>query len=141
MFDRSFVVARAWLTTTLLLALTACLPASAADRPKRLSKLDDAILRAAELDRTAEGKAYRRATDPYVSALTGVIMGCTQTERHTRVSLDIVLIISADGWIKNVLCQNATTAACFARATSAVRLPRPPKPDWPIHVGIAVESS
>lgn len=132
---------RVWLTTTLFLSLTACLPASAADRPNRLSKLDEAILRAAQLDRTPEGKAYQRATDPYVSALTGVMMGCTQTERHTRVSLDIVLIISADGWIKNVLCQNATTAACFARATSAVRLPRPPKPDWPIHVGIAATSS
>jgi hypothetical protein len=130
-----------WLRTFLFIGLTACSDVAVPNRPTALSSVDDPITRAAELERTTEGKAYRIATEGYLSPLAGVIIQCTSPEPHTRISSDVVFVISADGWIANVLSQSAVTAGCVARSTSSIRLPRPPKPNWLIHLTVTVQSS
>jgi hypothetical protein len=127
--------------TVLWISSSACLSAPAPKKPIRETSLQEVIVRADQLAETVEGKAYERATAGYRSALIQALMGCAPQVRHIKVSSDFVFVIAEDGWIRRVVSQNTTAAACVSRALYNVRLPRPPRRIWLIHIAIAVETS
>ena len=135
------IIAATCFGAVLWISLSACLGALAPKKSTRETSLQEVIVRADQLAETAEGKAYQKATAGYMSALIGVLMGCAPRERHIKVSSDFVLVISEGGWISRVVSQNATAAACVSRALSSVRLPRPPRRTWLLHMSIAVTTS
>jgi hypothetical protein len=138
---RTRIIAIACFSAVLWIASSTCLSAAASDKPTRETSLQEVIVRADQLAETVEGKAYQKATAGYMPALTGALMECAPQVRHIRVSSDFVFVISENGWISRVLSQNATASACVSRALSSVRLPRPPRRIWLIHMSIAVKTS
>ena len=137
----SRIIATTCFSVVLRISLRACLATPASKRPTRETSLQDVIVRADQMAETAEGRAYEKATAGYMSALIGVLMRCAPQERHTKISSDFVFVISEGGWISRVVSQNATAAACVSKALSAVRLPRPPRRIWLLHLSISAESS
>ena len=135
------IIATLCFSVVMWISLSACLGAPASKKPTRETTLQEVIVRANQMAATPEGNAYLKATAGYMPALTGVLMGCAPRERHTKVSSDFVFVISEGGWISRVLSQNVIAAACVSRALSSVRLPRPPRRVWLLHLFISVESS
>src|SRR5437868_3240576 len=106
-------------SVVLWISLSACLGAPASKKPTRETSLQEVIDRADQMAETPEGKAYQKAIAGYMSALTGVLIGCAPRERHTKIYSDFVFVISEGGWISRVISQNATADACVSRALSA----------------------
>src|SRR6266478_4141284 len=101
------IIAITCFSAALWIYLTPCSTASASKIPTRETSLQEVIDRADQLAETAEGKAYQKAIAGYMSALTGVVIGCAPKERHTKIYSDFVFVISEGGWISRVVSQNA----------------------------------
>jgi hypothetical protein len=115
-----------------------CCSTSIGGASGRSLSIQDAIHDADRLEKTPQGRAYlddaRQTLGPAIANAIGV---CAPGPKSNSSS-ELVFVIAADGRVQNVLFTRTTVAACLAKAITGLRLPRPPRDQWLIHLPIVV---
>jgi hypothetical protein len=111
----------------------------AAANAKDDSRFTQALAEATRLSDTPEGKAYDNEFSKVVAPQLGDIVNECTKGFGPRIDFQVVFIFAADGHVQDVLtASDQPGAKCVGERLRNLRLPAPPRADWPLRLGINI---
>ena len=126
----------AFVVCSLLLAIS--VPAS----PPAVLPLRTAIEQAERLAKSPKGQPYQYAAIAGLGqALANAMVACPATSKR-EPGFALVFVIASDGRVEEVLhTPKHTVAQCVASKLKGVKVPRPPRAGWLVHLDVGLAPS
>ena len=117
--------------------LLLCLRASAENKAD--TSFTQALAEAKRLVDTDAGKAYDGEFAKVVAPRLGdIVSGCTKN-LGPKINFEVVFVFAADGRVQQVLTPgDQPAAACVGDKLRDLRLPAPPRANWPVQLSIDI---